>query len=255
LEHEPQLRLVDRFDPERLPACPSCQAILPGRWVSEAWIEVPIDHRWVGAYRIVVKDGQPLVAEVRVLPSEHEHAPGQWSGRADAVEAAVPARALRALRLSDPSEPFPKFIANISRRHGAEAAARFLDRSGLKPNHEIHPRRPGRAGRSDRYYVAWAVAYLERVAAGSRHPIKDLAADPPIHIEGVLAGRGGITEATVRDVLHQARRRRLLTKPPQGKAGGRLTARAIRIFDDVSESSSHEAEARGRRQVRTPVKG
>jgi hypothetical protein len=56
----------------------------------------------------------------------------------------------------------------------------------------------------------------------------------------------------VRDVLHQARRRRLLTKPPQGKAGGRLTSRAIRIFDDVSKTSSREPEARGRRRVPHP---
>jgi hypothetical protein len=236
VRYEPRLHLVDRFEPERLPACPSCQAKLPGRWESEIWVEVPIDRRWVAFYRVVVKQGEPIVAEVRVLPSEPGQDPGRWSGSADAVDAAVPARALRALRLSDPGELFPKIVANLSRRHGDAATARILGRHGLEPDQQIHPRRPGRAGRTDEYYVRWAAAYIERVAAGSRHPIKDLAADPPVQIEGVTR-RVRIIDATVRDILLHARQRRLLTNPSQGKAGGTLTAKAIKILDGMSEPS------------------
>ena len=36
-------------------------------------------------------------------------------------------------------------------------------------------RRPGRAGREDAYYLAFAVAYVQRLAQGSRRPIQDLA--------------------------------------------------------------------------------
>jgi hypothetical protein len=52
-------------------------------------------------------------------------------------------------------------------------------------------RRPGRAGRPDTFYLRWAVAYVKRLAAGSRRPVKDLAENPPVRIVTFIYDRAG----------------------------------------------------------------
>jgi hypothetical protein len=78
-------------------------------------------------------------------------------------------------------------------------------------------RRPGSSGRPDRFYLDIAVRYLEAVSG--RHPVEDVAAQL------------GMERRYIRDLLHEARRRGLLTKPPRGRAGGRLTGKAEKLLD------------------------
>ncbi len=185
---------------------------------------------------MVVRARSPIVAEVRLFPegSARPH-PGRWSEQAGDVPAGgVPGRALRALRLRDPIELFPRIVANWERRHGAGSAMKVLGRFGTSKTKAIVPRRPGRAGRSDDFYAVWAVAYLERVRAGSRHPAKDLAARPPFRLKGDLPDAGGASVNTVRDILQEARRRGLLSSPPRGTSGGELTEKAERILSKLS---------------------
>lgn len=83
-------------------------------------------------------------------------------------------------------------------------------------------RRPGRVGRSNQFYAERARVYVEETARGPK-PIPRLASD------------WNLNEASVRSLLHEARRRGLLTAAPRGRAGGQLTAKAKRILVEPPE--------------------
>ena len=219
------------FAPLRhLDACPYCDSKLPRETRREIWVEQSIEPGWVGAYRLMVKAGRLIVAEVRLLPDTGQGA-GRWSEDApDVPPEGVPSRALRALSPSVPKDRFPRFLLEIGKKYPA-IAKQLLGRHGVTLGTEMASRRPGRTGRPDSYYLAWAEAYVERLAAGSRRPIKDLAERPPRAIKGYVSDGAHVSEATVRDLIHQARARDLLTPSPIGRAGGELTPKAIRMLD------------------------
>ncbi len=166
---------------------------------------------------VFVREGDQLVmAELKVFPGPRgnegrrtaRRKPGEWSGRADAL-AAVPdggvsARLLRCIRLTDLQE---LVAASLSEAPDEGRASGF---AGVG--------RPGSAGRPDRYFAEWAFAYAKKLAEGSRSPIKDLAAE-----HGRSAGQ-------VRDLIHDARVRGLLSRERQGRAAGSLTPKAIRLL-------------------------
>jgi len=77
-------------------------------------------------------------------------------------------------------------------------------------------KRPGRRGRSARDYAAIAALYVD--AYGSGTEVKD------------VADALGYSTASVRNFLSEARRRGLLTRVGQGRAGGELTAEAIELL-------------------------
>ena len=72
---------------------------------------------------------------------------------------------------------------------------------------QIARRWPGRAERPDSYYLIWVQAYVERLAAGSHWPIKDLAERPPWAIKGYVSTGDRVSEATVRDIIQGCRKR------------------------------------------------
>jgi hypothetical protein len=83
-------------------------------------------------------------------------------------------------------------------------------------------KRPGRAGHGVEHYAAWAQLYVKKIEAREPHPIAALAKDT------------GKTETYIRDTITDARRRhKLLTKPGQGKAGGMLTPKALKIIAEM----------------------
>lgn len=78
--------------------------------------------------------------------------------------------------------------------------------------------RPGRAGRGDRPYADLAARYLELCAESDR-PVVDLAEE---RFQSV---------STVRNLLTEAGRRGLIERT-QGRAGGRLTAKAKQLLQE-----------------------
>jgi hypothetical protein len=81
---------------------------------------------------------------------------------------------------------------------------------------KAHPR-PGRPGRDDRDYAEIAERYVG--LRGSRAPVRDLAQ----HL--------GISTPQARNLIYEARRRDLLTRVAQGRAGGELTEKARGLLD------------------------
>jgi hypothetical protein len=72
----------------------------------EVWVEIRLDADWVAVYLIEPEDGQPVIAELRVVPYEDDMernpllGPGEWSRRS-VPYGGVPVERLRTLRTED----------------------------------------------------------------------------------------------------------------------------------------------------------
>jgi hypothetical protein len=80
--------------------------------------------------------------------------------------------------------------------------------------------RPGRRGRDDAFYAEWAARYVSML----NHP-------SPV---AELARQHNYSESQIRNFLHEARKRELLTAAPRGRADGQLTDKATAILDGRS---------------------
>lgn len=210
-----------------LKSCPKCRRRLPVSRRPEGWVQQPLGDGWVASYRLMVKEGRPVIAEVRIHLDDGR-GQGNWSeAPADLPGEGVPAQALRRLGLKVAKEQFAAFHRELERDR---EFATLVPPSTYALGSALHSRRPGRKGHPESFYVLFALAYLDRLGKGSAHPIKDLAARPPVRISGYVSGRNVTSEASVRDIIHQARRKGFLTSSPPGRAGGHLTPKAKQAF-------------------------
>ncbi len=83
--------------------------------------------------------------------------------------------------------------------------------------------RPGRRGRPDAFYARLAAQYVELLKTSST-PTKDLAA------------LRDYSASSTRDFLNQARKRGLLTRASEGRAGGELTDKARGLLSVPAEA-------------------
>jgi hypothetical protein len=225
-----------------------------GDW---AWIEGVFtdDHagRWLVAAAVAVREGHIRVGELRIFPAEREPGggalpaaqrtafkPGQWSRNVEHV----PSRGLERRTLREiPMGRFPahasKRIAERQKIPGAdgELALGMLGYMlhGVENLQRPRPRR--NVGRDDAFYAALASEYLAAVAEGMRGPVKRLAA------------RRRQTPARMRDMVHEARDRGLLSRGEPGRPGGHLLPAAIKILRPAQSSNvSVKRVTRGRRR-------
>jgi hypothetical protein len=145
-------------------------------------------------------DGRPALTELRLRAA--------YDGQRQGV---ITARLLKNIRIGELLAPAREELAEFARDPLWEEAASLWDFLHKQP-------RPGRAGHPDKLYASVASMYAYALDQGSHHPVVD------------VAERMRLSRARVRDLLHEARRRGLLTSPPQGHAGGELTARADEIL-------------------------
>jgi hypothetical protein len=219
----------------------------------------PVSPMWEARYEFHARDGEPLLTRVELRP---------WANRAP--EGGVTARLLRELRIGEAYAAVRAFLVGqlkaiaagdypeavrrgLAQLGGDEQARKRLEKSILQglaewtdshpdraPTWNVHaagytvadalkePRRPGRRGRDDAFFAAFAAEYVARVAEGSSRPVAE------------LAKRRHLSPERVRDVLHQARTRELLTRPASGKAGGHLTEKALALFGEQTPHSDKE---------------
>ncbi|MBT3224233.1 MAG: hypothetical protein HN348_34630 [Proteobacteria bacterium] len=98
--------------------------------------------------------------------------------------------------------------------------------AAIDPNAEepwLADPRPGRRGREDHDYAIWANRYVDALETTS-HPIKKLREEHHL------------SESAIRAILNRARDRRLLTKSPQGRAGGVLTKKAMNLLNELGDN-------------------
>lgn len=242
----PLLSVHRRNSPKR-----SSTPVSPGVWAIVA-LDSDAVEQWQLLVRVVDQGGRAAIAELHVIPGAHPDAtddwveftthPGAMTLLADTTRHRIPvgginpgllrsiglssllARVSRGLHLIDEDTGGKVFDGELLGPHGLTDAA--LRAPGSPAN---------RKRRSDHDLVIVAAAYLDAIHTGSRHPRKDAAQ---------TLGRGW-TPTRVRDHLHAARTRGLLTNPPEGYAGGYLTEKARTIL------ASHPSAKTARNQ-RTP---
>lgn len=240
MANEPKLRLTEGV-PLNSP-CPSCGTLtalecavchghVPLTGPPETWLEVPVGDDWVAAYRIVPdEDRRPVVAELRVFPNEPgRRRPGRWSAERLGDQSPVPghgltARLLRQVKVTEHVDRLMPQILEATRKKvpGGRVAERMAEH-GLADD---RPRFRGR-GRDDAYLALLASQYVQLLDQGSRSPVQ------------ALASQLGQNPAEVRDLIHEARVRKLLTDAPKGRAGGQLTPRAMTLIPRQPTKKGH----------------
>lgn len=221
------------------------------------WVALPLEEDWMVWCRFVSEDGHPVLAEIRIVPKPRTEAEDEWlqqSLKEPPVRAARDDMALpkeerprfpkRWPEQREPTPPSGGLTARAVRRVQVspahellrEAASQWLQHiEGEQLDYQIYfpgvaketlsaPHRPGRKGRPDIDYVTVAVEYLKAVRGGSNRPVVETAAALSKH------NKGTYMPAYVRDLLHEARKRGLLTHPSRGQAGGKLTDKALAVL-------------------------
>jgi len=194
-----------------------------GCQVHDLWVEQELEPGWIVAYRVLNDEGRPGVGEIRVFPDDRtlgyrgSRQPGEWEAgrRGDETlspPGGVPATALRKIRLREVYAGLSEAVEDTA----SDPRFRFVfrDRMRFTETPKLKPRRPGRRGRGDTEYAKFAAAYVTILAEGNRAPIKELAA------------RMHLGRESVRQLVHDARDRKLLTRTRSGRAGGELTDKA-----------------------------
>ena len=216
----------------------------PAILTTDVWLEIDVGDRWRAAFRLVPYASQPVVAELRLFPRDDwpTRKAGQW--RADflgllagrvvgeqagrrphdsasfaAVRHGITGQLLRQIPVGAHVRFTRGFMADIRKRW-----ATIYEKGPTSPFAEfLAPRAPPRAQRAsgwpDRFYAELAAAYVGRLEAGSRRPIAD------------LARRRKLSAEQIRDAIHTARERGLLTPASvQGRPGGQLTPTAKQLL-------------------------
>jgi hypothetical protein len=189
-----------------------------GVWVDDTITDAR-GRRWTLHAWVVVRRGRPVVGELRIFPAGmNPPALGDaWTGEArDVPPHGLESRLLHRV----PVGSYGYRVVDTIRRTTHPLLRDF--RQWMLPGSQAlasRPRPRRNVGRDDRFYSELAAAYVARLAEGSPSPVKDIA-----------AARPGETTAHIRDMLHEARVRGLLSKGQAGKRDGLLLPRAIALL-------------------------
>ena len=205
------------------------ERLAPGRpWRGETPIhyELPLEDGWLLACTFMRRDDELILAELKIVPltdtaTDDPRSMGTWSRLSgDVPNGGITSSLLRSIPIGE----ITKGVLGIVRDR------RFKFRDWLIPDQWLDLpevsgiERPGRAGRDDRYYVVWAARYAEK--AGSPRPIAELAEEH------------GLRREQVRDLIHTARERDLLTPGRRGRPQGELTAKSRALLEQMSKDRS-----------------
>ena len=213
----------------------------------EYWVEFPLDEQWIAACRMFAQDGQPVVGELRIFPSETSRpvCGGRWSAEILGDMAKVPpggltARLLRKVRIGGHVQHFTKSLKDSIFGWERIKWQRWPPvRAGFVPPVDRNIRRLGRKGKPDLFYAKIAKVYVSWLQSGSRKPVEK------------IAEARNLDSKRVRAMIHQARKRNLLTLGRQGRPGGSLTDRCREVLGK-SPNSKKSAKAQ---RVRRTMKG
>lgn len=200
------------------------------RGTRETWIVADLEGGWRFAYRVVNQDGVPTIGEARVFPAE---APKPtrlwWSGDA----ANVPRGGVtHAVLMALPTGRGAQILGGEVFKRWQEAfGPAGFDQAMERRGYRLRARAQGRR-RDDRWYAELARAY---VAAATKDPHRPVT---------LLAREMDAERDKVRDWLHDARRKGLLTSTGQPIGGGALTEKAIAL---LTEGGRPRKRRRGKR--------
>jgi hypothetical protein len=218
-----------------------------------AWLDDVITdahgYRWTVDVWIAIRRGRPVVGEIRIFPAAgppRVTAGYPWKG----TPADVPLRGLeRRLLVRVPTGRYATIVqaraAAAALVSGPSAGAVTVQGANLGWLNRIlpgvetlapRPRERRNAGRDDGFYARLALEYVQAIAAGSISPVKDVAA------------KRGEKASRIRDQLHEARVRGLLSEGEAGKRGGVLSPRARQVLAEKHATRRKTSAAQSRRR-------
>lgn len=213
----------------------------PGEVVHDCWLEQPFDDGWVAAFRLVPQNGYPSVAEFRFFPrsagdqsaSARDNDPGEWAAARQGFTASVPpggltARRLKSVKFGAYLDDVTTILRRMERKWGYEAVhgeRRLFTRYGFTPASSQSVGRAGRPRIHDDLFLA--ILAHDYVRAFTLHPSAP--------VQALRTARKYSTEH-LRELIHTARDRGMLTSPPKpGVGGGNLTSLAFSILRAARE--------------------
>jgi predicted transcriptional regulator len=177
-----------------------------------------VDPRW--RYKVTFSAaGLPVGFEVMALPTGRPNVAEAMSDlreglvRHDEDAPAVTARLMRSLPIGEIQQVAQAALVTRTGPWERDVPNRWGAAFAEAP-------RPGRKGRDERAYAEVAAMYLALVHGGSKAPLVD------------LAKRLNYSVSRIKNIIHEARRRGLLSKSSRGRRGGELTEKARRLLDD-----------------------
>lgn len=191
------------------------------------WVEMVFPGgEWFARGRMEVQEDRVVVSELRLVSATDTTPQG---GINQDVVRRVPLGSFGPIALS---------VAEFAGRlhpalHAAEPFGRQL--AGVKGLLPARPRPRRSAGRDDRFYAELARDYLASIEGGSRSPVKDLA----------VAREENAPR--IRDQVHEARERGLLSKSKSGRKGGMLLPRALDILGATKKRATAKPPNRRRK--------
>lgn len=197
----------------------------------DAWVEVEFAVGWIAAYRLALQRGAVIVSELRIFPgtidelrADVPRKPGHWLGSSEGIAASAPvggvsARLTRKVPGRLAQEVVADFRSSIAEHSGFQKQRLLLDALGFPPSPAVDSRsKRGRKPRPDADYAAIAAQYVELL--NTHNPVQRLALNLAISV------------ANVRTMVHQARKRHLLTHNRAGVQGGQLTAKGLKALEE-----------------------
>jgi hypothetical protein len=162
------------------------------------------DAPWRAIYTIDSHGGRTVISEIRFEPSDATASPAPLPAQL-ARDLLRPGQALQEAEAALAMRFHPVVLADW---HGIDAAQLGIERRGKR--------------RPDYFYAAIASHYVEALASNPSRPLAATASRLP----------PGYGSSFVRDALDEARKRELLDRPGQGRAGGRLTPQGLKVLRD-----------------------
>jgi hypothetical protein len=194
----------------------------PDQSFTDGWLEQSIDSNWTACFRLAIQNGQPIISELRVFPTEHDPESGfdagEWRVEQEGPLAPVPeggigSQLVRRIPFAA-LDSLPDIVGWVA--SNSPSSMPTLAEVGLEVG--VRTKRPGPKGHSDTDLALMAFRYWKLVMSGDTRPNKRLAAED------------NVSSDAIRDRIQAARDRGLLTHPSKpGKPGGRLTPRAVEL--------------------------
>jgi len=181
----------------------------------ETWtrIEHPANKKWSVAFRIILQGTQPVIGEVRIFPTESDKVP----------PGGITARLIKATKIESAEQVIGKLANRFQRMREKNYAYTGNVQTVLSVNSPTEgpsvPRKRRRRGKSDASYAALARQYVQLRNGGERHPVT------------AIAKKRRIERSKIRDMIHEARKRGLLSFDQAGRSGGQLTQLAINLLN------------------------
>ena len=201
--------------------------------VPQLWVEVSLDPQWRATYRLVIQEGVPVIAEVRVFPRERGVMGLHWAtGDKAGPRATAPPGGVRSTLLR--RVPIPAIGQFAGRAIKVLAAVRGLPTSLgsevgeiadlLELKHEGGKAQPsrsrrGRKGKGDEFYALVAQTYVTETEKRKPRPL-----------EAIRKRHRLATVNQARTAVYRAREMGYLGGRQPGRVSGFLTDKAKTVL-------------------------